>query len=317
MGVAPETKSISEGYAASLAFLSHIGNWLPDYTYQTAELSIRNLNAWQAFSGMDAASFKVKTGSHVSVKGINFIVGAAIKFENVLGALLFGAFVEGGVSSYDVHTDVVTADFKEVGGGGHMRSLGVGIMLSQKIKDRFRFETSFRYGKLQNTFTAVNYQSPDGTTASFKMNVPYMGGHVGLGYTIGLGDFGNIDLSARYYLNHVKAQELHIGTGAVVSFDSTTSKRFRVGARFTKPFTEYISGFAGAYFDREFDNMTRGRVFNMELQSVGLKGTTGVYELGAAIKSATNKHLSIEFGIQGYTGVFKGLSGGVRLGVEF
>ncbi|MDR2338768.1 MAG: autotransporter outer membrane beta-barrel domain-containing protein, partial [Deltaproteobacteria bacterium] len=314
---APQTKTVSEGYAASLAFLSHIGNWLPDYTYYAADLATRQSNAWQSFSGVDFASFKAKTGSSVSVKGFNFVLGIAKKHQNALGSLLLGAYVEGGVSSFDVYSDIYTQDLREVGGGGHIRSLGVGLMVSETFNNSFRIETSFRYGKIRNDFRSKNYVSASGTEANYSISVPYVGAHVGLGYTWDIADFGNLDFSVKYFMTHVRGQNIHIGDTDVIAYESTTSKRIRAGIRFTKTFNDNISGFIGGYYDREYDNQAKAKVYGMDLQTVGLKGATGMFELGAIVKSSTNEHLSVEFGLQGYTGVFKGISGGIRLGYEF
>jgi hypothetical protein len=314
--VAPETKTISEGYAASLAFLSHIGSWLPDYTYYTAELSIRKLNAWQGFSGLDASTFKAKTGSHVSVTGFTFVAGAAMKAQNALGDFLVGLFVEGGRSNYEVFTDIVTQDLKEAGGSGKIGTLGVGLMASQKFGG-LRLETSLRYGKFTNEFTSTNYTSFNGTSAGYTTNTPYIGGHVGLGYAFQLGGFGSLDVSAKYYMNHINSQDIHIGDNDVISYDPITSRRLRGGVRFTKPFTDTLSFYFGSHYDYEFDNQAKGHVYNMDLHTVGLKGGTGIFELGGNVLNSSNEHLSLEFGVQAYAGIFRGFSGGVRVGYEF
>jgi hypothetical protein len=65
------------------------------------------LDAWQVFTVVDASVFTAQTGSHVSVKGVTFLLGAARKSQNSMGSFLFGGFLEGGVSDYEVVTDVV------------------------------------------------------------------------------------------------------------------------------------------------------------------------------------------------------------------
>ncbi|MDR2302434.1 MAG: autotransporter domain-containing protein [Deltaproteobacteria bacterium] len=314
---APETKTLTESYAAGLVFLSHIGSWLPDYSYYTAELAIRQVNAWQAFSGVDASSFTAQTGSHVSVTGLTFMVGVAKKTQNADGSFLFGGFLEGGVSDYEVVTNVRTADFQDVGGKGTIKSIGAGLMASQKFDNGFRVETSVRYGFLQNDFTAENYVSAAGTQASYFITSPYFGAHFGLGYTHDLGENGNLDFSAKYYYSHLKGQTVHIGDGENVEYEPTNSHRVRAGIRYTKPFSESVSFYFGSHYDYEFDNHARAKVYDMEIKTVGIKGATGIFELGGTIKSSSNEHLSVEFGLQGYVGTFRGISGGVRLGYEF
>ncbi|MDR2367271.1 MAG: autotransporter domain-containing protein, partial [Deltaproteobacteria bacterium] len=289
----------------------------PDYSYYTAELAIRRLDAWQAFSGFDASSFRAQTGSHVNVKGVTFLVGVAKKTQNSLGSFLFGGFLEGGVSDYEVVTDVVADNMREVGGNGTLRSFGVGIMASQKFDNGFRVESSFRYGSLENDFVAENYVSASGTVASFRMTAPYLGAHLGLGYSHDVAGVGNFDYSVKYYYSRLAGKTVHIGEGDEVTYAPTNSHRVRAGLRFTKPFSDRVSFYVGGHFDHEFDNRSKAKVYNMDVKTAGIQGSTGIFELGGTIKSRSNEHLSIEFGLQGYVGTFRGISGGVRLGYEF
>ncbi|MDR2387230.1 MAG: hypothetical protein LBE80_06575, partial [Deltaproteobacteria bacterium] len=172
-------------------------------------------------------------------------------------------------------------------------------------------------GFLQNDFIADNYVSAAGTQANYFITSPYFGAHFGIGFSHDVGDFGNLDYSAKYYYSHLKGQSVHIGDGETVEYAPTNSHRVRAGLRFTKPFSQNVSFYIGSHFDYEFDNHARAKVYDMDIKTVGIKGPTGIFELGGTIKSSSNEHLSIEFGLQGYVGTFRGLSGGVRLGYEF
>jgi outer membrane autotransporter protein len=225
--------------------------------------------------------------------------------------------VEGGVSSYEVVTDIVSADYQDVGGKGTLRSLGLGLMANQKFDNGFRVEATLRYGFLENDFESENYVSAAGTEASYFVRSAYYGAHFGLGYTHDLGDFGNLDFSAKYYYSHLQGQTVDIGHGEEVTYEPTHSHRVRAGLRLTKPFSDNLSFYLGSYYDYEFANHAKAKVHNMDVKTVGLKGPSGVFELGGMIKSKSNEHLSVEFGVQGYMGTFRGISGGIRLGYEF
>jgi outer membrane autotransporter protein len=190
-------------------------------------------------------------------------------------------------------------------------------MASQKFENGFRVETSLRYGVLENDFMAENYVSASGTTASFKLATPNLGAHLGFGYTHEMGQSGSLDFSLKYYYSHLPAQTVHICMGEEVDYNPTNSHRLRAGLRYTKPFSDNVSFYLGGYFDHEFDNQTKAKVYNLDIKAAGIKGSTGVFELGGTIKSSSNEHLSVEFGLQGYVGTFRGVSGGVRLGYEF
>lgn len=317
--VAPQTKTLSEGYAAGLAFLSHVGSWLPDYSYQTADLAIKTFGVWQPFAGLDASSFRAQTGSHVDVNGVSFVIGAATKRDNDFGEFLFGAYVEGGVSNYEVFPDLGYANLPDVGGDGHIRSLGFGLMTSLKFHDNLRFELSTRIGVLENDFESRNYSSAAGVKAGYQINSPYYGGHFGVGYEARLNDVSSLDFSAKYYYSYLKGQTFDFGGGDLVSYESSSSHRVRGGLRYTRNFTDHFSAFVGSYYDYEFANHAKAKTvaYNLDIQAPNLSGGTAVFELGAISRSKSNERISIEFGLQGYAGVFRGISGGFRIGYQF
>ncbi|MDR2352813.1 MAG: hypothetical protein LBF22_06545, partial [Deltaproteobacteria bacterium] len=316
--VIPETKTLSEGYVAGLAFLAQIGSWLPDYTYQTAELAIRNSESWQAFAGFDASTFKAKTGSHVDVQGVNFVIGIATKRENSLGNFLFGLYVQGGVSNYDVFGDFNADDRPAMEGGGHIRSLGAGIMASQKFNNNFRLELSGRTGTLENNFKAENY--PNAVNfVSYDLNTTYFGGHFGIGYEALLNDFSRLDLSLKYYFSLLKGKTLDIGGGDKLIYEDSKSHRVRGGTRYTRKLSDSLSFYGGAYYDYEFTTKAEAKTLTYDLEIVApeLKGGSGVFELGGVALTNDSEHLSVEFGLQGYVGILRGFSGGIRFGYEF
>ena len=78
-------------------------------------------------------------------------------------------------------------------------------------------------------------------------------------------------------------------------------------------FTPYV----GAAFDYEFDSKARGNVNGRGIDSPDIKGATGMGELGLAFKPSANSGLSLDLGVQGYTGKREGVSGSLQLKFEF
>ncbi|MDR1083782.1 MAG: hypothetical protein LBP22_02740 [Deltaproteobacteria bacterium] len=51
--------------------------------------------------------------------------------------------------------------------------------------------------------------------------------------------------------------------------------------------------------------------------SPSLKGSSGIFELGLAVRPAPSKPWSIDLGVQGYAGKREGFSGSVSVRLEF
>ena len=69
----------------------------------------------------------------------------------------------------------------------------------------------------------------------------------------------------------------------------------------------------GAAFDYEFDSKAKGNVNGRSIESPDIKGATGMGELGLAFKPSASSGLSLDLGVQGYTGKREGVSGSFQV----
>ena len=91
----------------------------------------------------------------------------------------------------------------------------------------------------------------------------------------------------------------------------------KLGARFTYVLNEYVSPYAGAAWEHEFDSKARSTVNGLGVDSPSIEGDTGVGELGLNISPAPALPLTIGLGVQGYTGKREGVTGSLDLKWEF
>jgi hypothetical protein len=313
---AKTTKIILEGVNAGLAYMAHTGGWLADHSFQQADLAIREENAWNFFAGFDVSRFWVDSYGDIDITGYTWLAGFSNKTTHAVGSLLIGAFLEGSYSSYDITGDFATIARPEVDGHGHIRYAGVGVMARQRFDNNLRIEGAIRGGQLRNHFQSNNYIT-NGVNVGYDLETNYYAAHLGLGYETALTDVTSLDFIVRGYWARQVGKDLALNTGEVVLLDDANSYRARGGARLTHAVTPNFSVYGGAYYEHEFDNKTSATADNYIFEDPELTGGVGIFEIGAIGHANSNDRLSVEFGLQGYAGHFKGLSGGVRVGYDF
>ena len=100
-------------------------------------------------------------------------------------------------------------------------------------------------------------------------------------------------------------------------FEAVNSHRTRLGGRLSCALNEYITPYIGAAWDYEFDGKAKSVVAGEGAPAPSLKGSTGVGELGLSWQPSAESAVSIDAGIQGYTGMREGVSGSLQFKYEF
>jgi outer membrane autotransporter protein len=99
------------------------------------------------------------------------------------------------------------------------------------------------------------------------------------------------------------------------------SRRRRTGARFAhKVETEKglrLTLYVGAAYEHEFDGKARATANGDSIDSLEVKGATGIGELGLTYKPSDASGFSMDFGAQGYADKREGVSGNLQVKFEF
>ena len=101
--------------------------------------------------------------------------------------------------------------------------------------------------------------------------------------------------------------------GDLVKFDDADSHRWRFGARYAHAITLdsglVFTPYLGAAYEHEFDGKAEASAYGYGIDAPDLKGGTGIGELGISFSPSVDSGLSLDLGVQGYTGVRDGVTG--------
>jgi hypothetical protein len=329
---AEETTVLVGGRAAGLAFLAQWGGWLPDHSYQAADLALdenRGERAWAPFGGIDADHWRLDTGSRIRLTGSSMLVGFATRHRSNSGTALLGIFMD--AKQADYRTRNRFAFLPEVEARGDIDTIGGGLMARYTWNNDFRVEASLRGGRMKNHFRAKSYEvrnyydEGNKVYARYKTNDHYLAAHLGVGRGWQLSEKNNLDLLFRYYWTRLQGGKITLSEQEWLRSDDSESRRARLGGRLTHTWKENRFWYIGAAVEREFDSTVSvvghakvgDDVFDLNLDAHDFKGTTSIGEIGVIIRSRKNSPFSLEVGVQGYAGKFRGVSGGIRVGWEF
>ena len=314
--VNPDTKSLAETRAASLAFLTSGSDLLTDAA-MTAAMEVAATPASESQAGrarvdgapkeyrmwavQNVSSMRLNSGSHVDAKGWGLNLGFAKQRVAGRNTLTYGPFVEYGKGSYDSYLD------DGLHGSGNMDYLGVGVMAKSQSENGSYVEGSVRVGRVKSDYAGTI----DNTHTTYDSSSTYYAGHLGVGQEKQLKNGNTIDTYAKYFFTHQGGDTAKLSTGEVYDFDAADSHRIRFGTRYTSKKGD-ASFYTGLAYEYEFGNDIAASFEGYNTPSPSLTGGTGILELGYRF---TPQNGRATYGIQlmGMTGKRRGISGGVQM----
>ena len=312
----PDTKSLAETRAASLAFLTSGSDLLTDAA-MTAAMEVAATPASESQAGrarvdgapkeyrmwavQNVSSMRLNSGSHVDAKGWGLNLGFAKQRVSGRNTLTYGPFVEYGKGSYDSYLD------DGLHGSGNMDYLGVGVMAKSQSENGSYVEGSVRVGRVKSDYAGTI----DNTHTTYDSSSTYYAGHLGVGQEKQLKNGNVIDTYAKYFFTHQGGDTAKLSTGEVYDFDAADSHRIRFGTRYTSKKGD-ASFYTGLAYEYEFGNDIAASFEGYNTPSPSLTGGTGILELGYRF---TPQNGRATYGIQlmGMTGKRRGISGGVQM----
>ena len=312
----PDTKSLVETRAASLAFLTSGSDLLTDAA-MTAAMEVAATPASESQAGrarvdgapkeyrmwavQNVSSMRLNSGSHVDAKGWGLNLGFAKQRVAGRNTLTYGPFVEYGKGSYDSYLD------DGLHGSGNMDYLGVGVMAKSQSENGAYVEGSVRVGRVKSDYAGTI----DNTHTTYDSSSTYYAGHLGVGQEKQLKNGNTIETYAKYFFTHQGGDTAKLSTGEVYDFDAADSHRIRFGTRYTSKKGD-ASFYTGLAYEYEFGNDIAASFEGYNTPSPSLTGGTGILELGYRF---TPQNGRATYGIQlmGMTGKRRGISGGVQM----
>jgi autotransporter-associated beta strand protein len=301
----PQTKTFSQGRAASIAGISQIADLVARTGIESAVTSAQERKGIAFFSGIEGGFSRYKTGSHIDLTGASLAAGIAkaVEVKKLDGAqLTFGGFVEFGANSYDAYAEF---DGKDIKGGGDNQYYGAGILSRLSLSNNFYGELSLRGGLTKGSFDSSDMGQP----ASYETDAPYYGGHIGAGYIAKICESLTLNSYAKYLYVAQSGEDVNLPTGEKIKFQSTDSGKILIGARLNKN-----AFYGGLAYEYELNGKVEAEISGMAVDSPTLEGGSGMAEAGYAKDLGA---LKIEVGVQGYLGTRTGVIGKAKIGYEF
>ncbi|MBQ5418784.1 MAG: autotransporter domain-containing protein, partial [Selenomonas sp.] len=254
------------------------------------------------FAAMGGSSLRAESGSHVDTKGFGLNVGFAKEVRRGQSTYLFGPVVEYGRGSYDSYQDNgIKAD-------GSSSYWGVGLLGRQTNDDGVYYEGSLRLGKVKADYSGNLVDR----TAEYDSSSKYWAGHLGLGRVYKLKGSNSLDGYVKCFFSHQDGDtvtvNLNNGTTDEISFSSTESQRFRIGARLSHQVNPESSVYGGLAYQYETQGESRATYHGFDTAAPSVKGGSVMMELGWKTKPG-NSPVSLDLGLTGWAGKQRGISG--------
>jgi outer membrane autotransporter protein len=275
-------------------------------------LAAQGSAAPSAFSAFSFGQSRYETGSHVNVNSFSLLIGAAYGFDTGAADVTIGAFFEYGNGGYDSHNSFATGN---VDGDGDVDYVGGGLLarvdFAKSDAGSTYVDLSGHFGSSTNEYSTSNF-SVGIPVVKFDYSSNYFGLNIGVGHVFNINDTTSLDLYAKYLWTH---QDGHDIDEYQLHFDDVDSQRIRAGVRVAIQANEWVKPYFGAAFEQEFDGEAKATVNGYATDVPELKGSTGIGEIGLSVFTGTPANL--DFGVQGYIGQRKGVSGHVMLNFKF
>jgi outer membrane autotransporter protein len=312
----PQSKTLTETSAASLAFLNQGHDLIADKGLALAAAKAAAKNGLAVFVGIEGGQSRYKTGSHVDLKGVNGLLGVSMVSDFDRNRLTLGLFGEFGFGSYD--SQVSGNNFQSLEAEGDVSYVGGGVISRfdiQQTAGTLYLEASGRIGNSKADFTAKNFRLAN-REAKYDISGTYFGAHAGVGYDIRLSESLYFDVYFKYFWNKQNGSDAKV-LGSSFTLNDVYSSRIRTGGRLKLDFNGFIKPYVGGAYIHEFKGETGAKAYGYNIPNADLKGGSTMVELGVTILKGDSMPISVDIGAQGYFGDRRGLSGSLNVKYEF
>ena len=320
----PGSKALSEGFLAGLTLMNlnadlAAGQGMAEAVQSARRAGIETGMGLGAFGALSAGKLRYNTGSHVDMASFSLMTGLSLGGDLRPGHLTTGVFFEYGNGSYDTYNSFSNA--ASVHGDGETRLVGGGVLGRMDFINtgpgHFYSEASARAGNVHNEYDSSDLRDASGLKAEYDSSSAYYGFHVGAGYAWDITDAATLDLYGKYFWTRQEGDSVRLSSGDPVTFKDVDSSRLRLGTRLTFAINEYVSPYVGAAWEHEFEGKAKAVTNGYGIEAPGLKGDTGIGELGLSLAPSQTLPLSFDLGVQGYAGNRQGVTGSLQIRFAF
>lgn len=303
----PESKALSEGRAASVAFVNQGTELLSDRTLLTAVSDGHMAGGTSVFYSATSGKSRYESGSYADVKGVSMLGGVAKDYifdENILTA---GLFIEYGTGNYNTNNSIPGGT---VEGKGNTRYAGGGLAGHFGFSNDVYVGGSLRVGQVKTDFSGVL----DSLQTSYDYDTIYYGIHLSGGRIFEMGEKTMLDAYGKYLWTRQNGKHVDLSTGDDIDFEVSDSARLRAGAKLMHSMSDVVAPYLGLAYDYEFNGVIKASAAGNPVAQPSLKGGTALAELGVRL---VHNYLSVDIGAEGYAGTRKGFGGTLKVNYKF
>lgn len=302
-----QTDAVAENRLAGAAFVNQGADIAAD--------SLRLLDdgyhyGTQTFGAVYGNRSTYDVASDIKINGWSEIAGFGNIHEVKGGRLAWGVFYENGTGNYRTWNTFNNEMFR---GDGSLLYNGGGAAIRLTKDSGMYYEASLRAGTLSSSMTDA-VRDGYGNSYGFDSDSTYWGAHIGAGKLIQRGS-GQWDIYGKYFHTDIDGDSFEMG-GDRFSFDSVTSDRLRLGARYTADTDKAWSLYCGAAYEYEFSGDSHMKAGQFEAPEQSLQGSTVFGEIGT-VWGRKDSPWSMDVNLRGYAGEREGFSGMVQLAYAF
>jgi hypothetical protein len=312
-------KPLSESFLSGTAFLDQGADFLVSHGIPAMLRAQPGNTGLDLFALLGGSHLRYKTGSHVDLNSETVIVGISATRPLPAGQLTVGPFIEYGEANFNTHNRFPNTE--RVRGSGEASYTGAGLFVhleSNETDAGHAYAQAAAHGgkiKLESDFDTADLPGTHETRST------YGSGHLALGYVARLTDRIVFELYGQTLWSHQAADTVKLGFGEV-KFDPVTSRRTRLGARWTHTLGPTTRLTLGAAWEREHEGKAKARFYiddgdSVPIEAPKLKGDTGVFEAGFTVTPTRTSLWTVEFGVQGHVGQRQGVTGSIRVNYGF
>ena len=264
----------------------------------------------QTFGAVYGNRSQYDVASDIKINGWSEIAGFGNIHEVKGGRLAWGVFYENGTGNYRTWNTFNNEMFR---GDGSLLYNGGGAAIRLTKDSGMYYEASLRAGTLSSSMSNA-VKDGNGNSYGFDSDSTYWGAHLGAGKLIQRGS-GQWDIYGKYFHTDIDGDSFEMG-GDRFSFDSVTSDRLRIGARYTADTDKAWSLYCGAAYEYEFSGGSHMKAGQFDAPEQSLQGSTVFGEIGT-VWGRKDSPWSMDINLRGYAGEREGFSGMVQLAYAF
>ena len=307
VGLNPQTTVIAENRTAAAAFLNQGADIAAD------SLDLLGLDykyGLRTFGAVYGNRSTYDAAGDMKLNGWSEIVGLGNVHRKGDGELSWGIFYENGTGNYRTWNEFNNEMFR---GDGSLLYNGGGATLRYKQDDGWYYEASVRAGTLSASMDNA-VKDGNGNSYGFDSDSTYWGVHAGVGKVIETGR-GEWNVYGKYFHTDIDGDSFTID-GDCFEFDSLTSDRLRLGARYTADKAKQWSMYYGLAWEYEFSGDSHMKAGQWDAPEQSLGGSTGILEIGT-VWQPDDSPWQANINLKGYAGEREGMSGMVQLAYTF